>query len=150
MKSEASLIEAHTVEYWAYSGARKRCNSKENKDWKSYGGRGVCFLFWSFADFLEAVGLRPSSTHMLDRENNNGHYVSGNVRWVTKSTSTTNQRLTSRNKSGHKGVTFIEKRQGRNKWLATICRNHTRRFLGWFGTKEKAIEARQKAEGGLQ
>lgn len=150
MEKEKSLIKSYPIEYWAYSSARKRCNSKTNKNWKEYGGRGICFLFWSFADFLKAVGNRPSPKHVLDRKDNDSHYMFGNVCWSTESQSNINQRLSKRNKSGHKGVTFVPSRQGQKKWMATICRNHIRRFLGWFRTSLEALQARTLAEGGIQ
>ncbi|MEN0648929.1 AP2/ERF family transcription factor [Caldifermentibacillus hisashii] len=47
------------------------------------------------------------------------------------------------NKSGHKGVTWMESRQ---KWRAYIGFKGKQKTLGYFETKEEAIEARKKAE----
>lgn len=47
------------------------------------------------------------------------------------------------NKSGHKGVKWLEDRQ---KWRAYIGYRNKNINLGYFADKTKAIEARQKAE----
>lgn len=47
------------------------------------------------------------------------------------------------NKSGHKGVTWMESRQ---KWRAYIGFKGRQKTLGYFETKEEAIEVRKKAE----
>lgn len=59
---------------------------------RDYGGRGIHFLFESFEQFLEEVGLRPSNKHSLDRKNNDGHYTPGNIRWATRKEQNFNKR----------------------------------------------------------
>jgi hypothetical protein len=89
-----SRIGHITPEFTAYFNAKKRCTRRCGKDFKNYGRRGIKFLFKSFAEFLKAVGRKPSPDHVLDRVNNDGHYESGNVRWTTRSESSKNQRMT--------------------------------------------------------
>lgn len=77
----------------SWSGAKNRCNNKNNKDYDSYGGRGIKFAErWNdFANFLADMGEKPP--HMtLDRINNNGNYEPGNCRWTTYSEQNKNQR----------------------------------------------------------
>ena len=72
-----------TVEYSTYRRAKNRCRHKNNASYERYGKRGIKFLFTSFEEFFEDVGLRPSNEYSLDRINNDGNYEKGNVRWAT-------------------------------------------------------------------
>lgn len=83
-------------EYKSYRCAQKRCNSRVDKSYSRYGGRGVLFLFASFAEFLSCVGLKPSKDCTLDRINADGHYESGNVRWASDHVQRHNKRNTIR------------------------------------------------------
>ena len=87
-----SIRRKVTAEYKAYTSARWRCNCKKGRSYKDYGGRGIKFLFTSFSQFLKVLGKRPSSTHSLDRKNNNGHYEPKNVRWATPTQQVHNRR----------------------------------------------------------
>jgi hypothetical protein len=55
----------------AYYAARSRCSKPKHPSYKNYGGRGIRFLFTSFAEFFAEVGPRPSKYHTLERINNN-------------------------------------------------------------------------------
>jgi len=82
-------------EYIAYMNAQARCNRLPGEqDYDDYAGRGIRFLFTSFSQFLEEVGLKPDSQYLLDRVDNDGNYEPGNVRWATPSDSAKNKRLT--------------------------------------------------------
>jgi len=80
-----------TSVYRSYASARNRCNNPNSENWKHYGGRGINFLFESFAQFFAELGPRPKGT-TLDRIDNDGHYAPGNVRWSTKSEQEHNKR----------------------------------------------------------
>ena len=73
----------HCPEYNAYMAAKGRCTNTKGQDYARYGGRGIKFLFESFESFIKEVGLKPSPAHSLDREDNDGNYAHGNVRWAT-------------------------------------------------------------------
>lgn len=62
-----------------------------------------------------------------------------NLRSVSNSENLKNARISSSNKSGVRGVSFIKARQ---KWAVSI----SQRFVGEFRTLEEAREARKRAE----
>jgi len=67
----------------------RRCTDPLDKAWYRYGGRGVSvYEPWmdlvTFIDYIESsIGL-PSPGLTLDRIDNDGSYVPGNVRWATR------------------------------------------------------------------
>lgn len=71
-------------EYKAFHDAKARCQNPKNKFYYRYGGRGIKFLFKSFEDFLKEIGRKPSPELQLDREDNDSHYMKGNIRWITR------------------------------------------------------------------
>lgn len=82
-------------EYNAWANAKRRCTDPNNPRYDDYGGRGIQMApEWmeSFKAFLDHVGPKPDGM-ILDREDNNGDYEPGNVRWVTYSVSNENRRI---------------------------------------------------------
>lgn len=74
-----------TPEYRAWRSMIARCQPNA---WcrKQYADRGitVCSQWrYDYDAFLSHVGRRPSSSHQLDRINNDRGYEPGNVRWAT-------------------------------------------------------------------
>ncbi len=69
-----------------------------------------------------------------------------NLRIVDRSTNNFNAKVRVDNTSGYKGVHFFKPAQ---LWRAYIGGTKKRVELGYFKTKEEAIEARKKAEVGL-
>lgn len=80
--------------YGTWLKMRSRCRNPKDADFHYYGARGiqVCERWDSFAKFLADVGERPTSTHSLDRIDNNGDYKPGNVRWAAHSEQMRNRR----------------------------------------------------------
>lgn len=95
VKYRIKLMDAATRKvYNAWADAVQRTTNKSNKDYHNYGGRGIQMCGeWrrNFNTFLAYVGFAPEGC-MLDRENNDGNYEPGNVRWVTRQVSNTNKR----------------------------------------------------------
>ena len=81
-----------TSEAQAFYDAKNRCTNRNNKRFADYGGRGIKFLFTSFVQFLNHVGLKPSPELTLDRIDNDGNYEIGNVRWATRAVQVANRR----------------------------------------------------------
>lgn len=79
----------------------------------------------------------------IDHENGNrGDFRFANLRMVSNQQNCLNQGMRKRNKSGYKGVCFDK---SRNKWLANICINRVKQYLGRFDTPEEAFAAYVKA-----
>jgi hypothetical protein len=76
-----------TAEHRIWRAMLNRCSNPNFRQSKDYRDRGikVCREWQdSFECFFREVGPRPSSSHTLERENNDGNYEPGNVRWATR------------------------------------------------------------------
>jgi len=94
-----TIGHSRTPEYRTWCSMKNRCCNKNSLDWKDYGGRGIAVSAkWQgrngFQNFLNHVGLKPSSRHSLDRfPDNDGNYEPGNVRWATPVEQVENRRV---------------------------------------------------------
>lgn len=85
--------------YGRWYRMRKRCEDPEDKDFHSYGGRGirVCGRWQIFQFYLEDIERelwpRPLGVYSIDRIDNDGDYAPGNVRWATPRQQSYNSRL---------------------------------------------------------
>ncbi len=83
----------------AVSAAIKRCTDPGHRFWKNYGGRGIkVHKKWIdrpelFIEYLSTLEGHDDPELILDREDNNGDYKPGNLRFVTKLESNLNRRL---------------------------------------------------------
>jgi len=85
--------DSHTATHSAWSNMRDRCNNEKNKDYLSYGGRGihVCERWNDYRLFVEDMGYRPDGLE-LDRVDNNNDYCKENCRWADRQQQMRNQR----------------------------------------------------------
>lgn len=121
---------------------KNRCYLPTLKDYKDYGARGitVCDRWrYSFDNFLEDMGRRPSPKHTLDRKDVNGNYEPSNCRWVTWSVQATNRR----NSGNIPGVHFNDKE---NLWIATLTTSGVKILQNAYKSEEEAVSARLSAE----
>lgn len=82
-------------EYNSWRGMKERCNNVNHIGYPRYGGKGVkVYDKWvEFEEFLKDMGLKPTSSHSLDRyPNPDGNYEPGNCRWATSTEQRINQR----------------------------------------------------------
>lgn len=145
-KHGATVNGIKSAEYKVWQEMRRRCADVHSKNYHLYGGRGikVCDRWLnSFENFLEDMGKRTSPKHSIDRIFNNEDYKPGNCRWATGSEQSINQRIRNTNTSGHKGVSWENRRK---KWIAKITLNYKSIHLGTFDNIDDAIFARKQAE----
>lgn len=85
----------NSTEYRIWSGIKNRCTNPNAVEYPRYGGRGITMHpAWAadFAVFLADVGHKPDGMDSLDRKDNDGSYVPGNVQWATRKTQANNMR----------------------------------------------------------
>jgi len=88
---DAHTTHGHTVgdaspTYRTWHAMVERCTNPKHASYHRYGGRGITVHapWLTFENFLREVGERPTPKHEIDRENNDGNYEPGNVRWATR------------------------------------------------------------------
>ncbi len=94
----------HHPLYKTWQGMLARCENPDHRFYHRYGGRGitVCEEWHDVTRFIEdieaTIGPRPPDrypsgkvVYSLDREDNDGNYEPGKVRWATQSEQIRNQ-----------------------------------------------------------
>ncbi|MGL4949421.1 MAG: hypothetical protein ACRC5M_03480 [Anaeroplasmataceae bacterium] len=85
--------------HWFYTRWKdqySRCNNKEHKDYKNYGGRAdnPIKCIWTLEEACEWADSNPiiGEKNHCDRIDNNEHYEPSNVRWLTQAENNRNKR----------------------------------------------------------
>lgn len=131
-------------EYMRWAAIKQRCENKNHRSYKNYGGRGIgiCSVWRnSFSKFLSDMGRIPQSNMTIDRKDVNGNYCKENCRWATNSEQGLNRRKKSKATSKHIGVSWSKYHR---KWHARICINYKDVHLGYFNSEIDASSAHEK------
>lgn len=146
-------VHLNSLGHGSWHGIKDRCLNIKGREYQRYGAKGifVCAgLASSFKYFLSIVGEKPSSTHSIDRTDNNGSYTCGicedciehgwslNIRWATKK-----EQIHNRNPY----ITLKRKpdagiRKNYHKWRVDVSIRGQFIYVGQFSTYQDAIVAR--------
>ena len=82
------------VEYNVFKTMHARCYNPNNEKYPSYGGRGIVVeqRWHNYENFYADMGDRPSSTHQIERRDNDGNYGPANCYWATAKQQARNRR----------------------------------------------------------
>lgn len=123
--------------YGVWLAMRRRCENPSVERYPEYGGRGikVCERWQKFENFFADMGPRPSDSHSIERENNDGDYEPSNCRWATVDEQVYNKRTT--RFLTYKGSKITTRRASE---IAGIPKSNifSRLYNGW--SVERAIE----------
>lgn len=134
---------AHHPLYDIWHGMKRRCDDKNSKAYKNYGGRGIKYdESWKdnpekfINDIEKNLGKRPSKKHSLDRiDNDKGYYIE-NLRWADY----TEQARNKRSMTSTKHYCISEIHDG--NFLVTVLKNGYRRQSATMYTIDEAIKIR--------
>jgi hypothetical protein len=151
-KTDRSFNKTHGMSktriYREWQSMKKRCNNKDNYDYKDYGGRGIKVCkewnesFEAFRDWAYANGYSDKLT--IERINNDMGYAPDNCMWIPMEEQSKNRRLC-------KMITYNEKTQNLHRWCIELGKDyklvHNRMYqLGWNFEKAISTPKRNKLE----
>ncbi len=134
--------EAKSKLYKVWAQMHQRCSNPEDAGYYKYGAKGVtvCPEWETYEPFKEWAGSQGYKEGLtIDRINVYREYSPKNCKWVPKSKQGINIRKNSRNTSGYVGVSFHASKQ---KWIARVTVDGTRKEIGRFDSALEAHNAR--------
>lgn len=146
-KEKEPSVKTHGLskssEYKIYRDIKRRCEDPRRESYKHYGARGILCEWSSFENFYLDMGQRPSEKHTIERIDVDGNYCKENCIWTDDLGLQAFNRRPKLNKTGVPGVR--EDAQGYG-YVATICVNYNRIYLGFFKSLQEAAKVRKEAE----
>lgn len=88
----------HSKYYNIWQLIKRRCYNPNCKEYPNYGGRGITVYepwindFQAFYNYISTLEHFGEKGYSLDRENNDGNYEPGNLRWATRAEQARNRR----------------------------------------------------------
>ena len=137
--------ELHPL-YTRWLSTTQRCNNPNHVSYKNYGARGIKMAeefksFESYKDYVSSLpGYNPENAS-LDRIDNDKGYFPGNLRWVTHSHQTANQRFSGKGKNKYTGINWSKVHQ---RWIARITFKGKSLYSKSFLIEHEALEARNQ------
>jgi len=146
--------------YQTWNGMVRRCKDHKNINYPWYGARGInVYEEWAergkhgtnevpmgFLKFLEYVdnnlGNKPKG-HSLDRIDNSGDYIPGNIRWASNYTQSINRRCPN-------GEFRNIKKVPSGRYQVNMWYKGTNYYVGTFNTINEAIVARDNYRKSLE
>jgi hypothetical protein len=138
--------KCYSLEYSSWVSMISRCTDPNRPFYKHYGGRGITICDrWreSFEAFYKDMGDRPSLDYSIERLDVNGNYEPLNCVWATQSQQMRNVRITKRNTTGVRGVSWSNRRK---HYIVQLAVGDKTYYLGSFKLLEDAAKARREAE----
>jgi hypothetical protein len=107
--------KSKSLVYKVWGSMKQRCQNSRDKNYPSYGGRGitVCERWQKFENFYVDMGSPPFEGASLDRIDNSKNYALENCRWATRSQQMNNTR-------GNAWLTYDGKTQTLSTWAAEL------------------------------
>ena len=123
-----------TPEWNAWAGMKRRCQNPNDKDFSTYGGRGIkiCAEWQNFDRFYADMGSAPTG-FSLDRIDVDGDYSPANCRWASKSVQSANQRRFQDPEA--KAAWILSVREGLKRGHANLSAAQRRRWERWRAEK---------------
>lgn len=134
--------------YNKWKHMKARCLNSNNKDFKSYGGRGIkiCDEWLTFTPFYEWAMQNEYKMGLdIDRIDNDGNYEPNNCQFISHIDNSQGykKRKYKNNNSGHRGVTWYPKY---NMWLVRLQHKGIKIHIGYFKDLNEAIFSQSRKE----
>lgn len=137
--------ELHPL-YSRWLSTTQRCCNPKHSSYKHYGARGILLSetlreFTDYRDYVSSLPGYDPKNASLDRIDNDKGYEKGNLRWVTHSTQTANQRYSGKGFNKYTGVNWSNVHK---RWIARITLEGKNLLSRSFLTEREALEARNQ------
>lgn len=127
-----------TKEYSRWSHMKARCYNPKDKDYNSYGGRGIQISeewVYDFKKFYEDMGRMPFSDSSIERIDVNGNYCKENCKWIPVKEQAKNRR-------NNRRITF----KGETKLITEWCKELGVSSVSNFSKKAKSCSEEMAIE----